>query len=184
MVGDGDSDGMGTAMKKGTGRGETPQQGWGQGSPAVPQVYGCELEAVPKFEGLQDFCQTFPLYQPGGQQGDDPVPVGEFKVRPPCPQGPQTQDGGNSGCTAMLSPRSQGLFCLYPLPEDPGVPPPPRRFQELPPSQPQQCLVRVYIVRAFDLSPRDRNGMVRPPPRPPPHLSPFVTLTAPSLLPV
>lgn len=76
-------------------------------------------------------------------------------------------------------PHSQGLFCLYPLPEDPGVPPPPRHFQELPPSQPQQCLVRVYIVRALDLSPRDRNGMVRPPPRPPPHASPSVTLTAP-----
>lgn len=86
---------------------------------------------------------------------------------------------GALGLHNQAIPHSQGLFCLYPLPEDPGVPPPPRHFQELPPSQPQQCLVRVYIVRALDLSPRDRNGMVRPPPRPPPHASPSVTLTAP-----
>lgn len=42
------------------------------------QVYDCELEAVPAFKGLQDFCQTFKLYneQP---KSDSPV-VGEFKV--------------------------------------------------------------------------------------------------------
>lgn len=44
-----------------------------------PQVYDCELEAVQAFQGLQDFCQTFKLYQEKPKV-DSPV-VGEFKVR-------------------------------------------------------------------------------------------------------
>ncbi|XP_033926483.1 fer-1-like protein 5 [Melopsittacus undulatus] len=101
------------------------------------KIYSCELEAVPEFEGLQDFCRSFPLFPPGsttGGPGEDPQPVAELK----------------------------GLFLLYPLPEDPSEPPPPRRFQPLPPSQPQRCLVRVYVVRAFELPPRDRNGLCDP----------------------
>lgn len=42
------------------------------------QVYDCELEAVPAFKGLQDFCETFKLYQEEPKL-DSPV-VGEFKV--------------------------------------------------------------------------------------------------------
>lgn len=42
-------------------------------------MYDCELEAVPEFQGLQDFCQTFKLYQEQPKL-DSPV-VGEFKVR-------------------------------------------------------------------------------------------------------
>lgn len=45
---------------------------------ALLQVYDCELEAVPAFQGLQDFCQTFKLYQESPKV-DSPV-VGEFKV--------------------------------------------------------------------------------------------------------
>ncbi|XP_044862554.1 myoferlin-like isoform X5 [Mauremys mutica] len=100
------------------------------------KVYNCELEAVPEFQGLQDFCQTFRLYRGLVQEkaNEDPLVVGEFK----------------------------GLFQIYPLPEDPSSPLPPRQFQELPESQPQKCLLRVYIVRAFNLPPKDRNGLCDP----------------------
>ncbi|XP_015263634.1 PREDICTED: fer-1-like protein 5 [Gekko japonicus] len=100
------------------------------------KIYNCELEEMPEFRGLQDFCQTFRLNR--GKVKDesieDPMVGGEFK----------------------------GLFQIYPLPEDPNVPPPPRQFQELPESLPQECLVRIYIVRAFDLQPKDRNGLCDP----------------------
>lgn len=55
----------------------------------------------------------------------------------------------------------QGSFKVYLLSDDPGVAPPPRQFRELPDSGPQECLVRVYVVRAVDLQPKDNNGRVR-----------------------
>uniref|UniRef100_A0A8C6VKP5 C2 domain-containing protein n=1 Tax=Naja naja TaxID=35670 RepID=A0A8C6VKP5_NAJNA len=97
------------------------------------KIYNCELEEVPEFHGLQDFCQTFQLYR-GKVQDDDPVVGGEFK----------------------------GLFRIYPLPEDPRILPPPRQFQELPANVSQDCLVRVYIIRAFNLQPKDVNGLCDP----------------------
>ncbi|XP_059726331.1 fer-1-like protein 5 [Haemorhous mexicanus] len=106
-----------------------PKSPWGTNGDRL-KIYGCELEAVPEFEGLQDFCQTFPLSKPGRA----PEPVGSFK----------------------------GLFRIYPVPEEGGAAPGPRCFQRLPPRQPQPCLVRVYVVRAFDLSPRDVTGLSDP----------------------
>uniref|UniRef100_A0AAA9TD28 Fer-1 like family member 5 n=1 Tax=Bos taurus TaxID=9913 RepID=A0AAA9TD28_BOVIN len=98
------------------------------------KVYDCELEAVPAFQGLQDFCQTFKLYQEWPRL-DSPV-VGEFK----------------------------GQFRVYPFPENPEAPKPPRQFPLWPKKEdfPQQCLVRVYIVRAFHLQPQDFNGLCDP----------------------
>ncbi|KAM5227805.1 fer-1-like protein 5 [Ctenodactylus gundi] len=98
------------------------------------KVYDCELEAVPAFQGLQDFCQTFKLYQEQPKV-DSPV-VGEFK----------------------------GLFRIYPFPENPDVPKPPRQFSSWPERDdfPQLCLVRVYVVRAMNLQPQDYNGLCDP----------------------
>ncbi|XP_028939006.1 dysferlin isoform X4 [Ornithorhynchus anatinus] len=99
------------------------------------QVYDTELENVDGFEGLADFCQTFRLFRGKTQElGDDQSVIGEFK----------------------------GLFKIYPLPEDPGVPPPPRQFRQLAAQDPQECLVRVYVIRAFGLQPKDPNGKCDP----------------------
>ncbi|XP_038641430.1 myoferlin-like isoform X3 [Scyliorhinus canicula] len=98
-------------------------------------IYPCPLEDVPQFKGLQDFCHTFKLYR-GQVYGDieEPMVVGEFK----------------------------GSFRIYPLPDDPTKPLPPSQFRQLPLSEPQICLVRVYIVRALDLQPKDRTGSCDP----------------------
>lgn len=45
------------------------------------KVYDCELEDVPDFKGLTDFCNTFKLLRGKNENGDDdPTVVGEFKV--------------------------------------------------------------------------------------------------------
>ncbi|KAH0623618.1 hypothetical protein JD844_006561 [Phrynosoma platyrhinos] len=96
------------------------------------KVYNCELENVPDFKGLTDFCDTFKLYRGKSEENDDPTVVGELK----------------------------GSFRIYALPDDPTVPAPPRQFRELPDSGPQECLIRIYIARALDLQPQDNNGLV------------------------
>ncbi|RXM99855.1 Myoferlin [Acipenser ruthenus] len=97
------------------------------------KIFRTELENVPEYKGLTDFCDTFKLYRgKSGEDDEDPSVVGEFK----------------------------GLFKIYPLSDDPGVPAPPRQFRELPDSGPQECIVRIYIIRAIDLQPKDNNGLV------------------------
>ncbi|XP_039994727.1 myoferlin isoform X2 [Xiphias gladius] len=99
------------------------------------QVYNCDLEEVAQFQGLTDFCSTFKLQRGKTEdEEEDPSVVGEFK----------------------------GSFKIYPLPDDPGVPAPPRQFREIPESGPQECLVRIYVVRCIDLQPKDTNGMCDP----------------------
>lgn len=99
------------------------------------KIFHSELENVPEYKGLTDFCDTFKLYRgKSGEDDEDPSVVGEFK----------------------------GLFKIYPLSDDPSVPAPPRQFRELPDSGPQECIVRIYIIRAIDLQPKDNNGLCDP----------------------
>lgn len=46
-------------------------------------MYKTELEEVPQFNGLTDFCQTFKLQRgkSNDDDEDDPSVVGEFKVK-------------------------------------------------------------------------------------------------------
>lgn len=97
-------------------------------------MYDTELENVPEFKKLTDFCQTFKLFRGKTEDDEDPSVVGEFK----------------------------GSFKIYPLSDDPGIKMPPRQFAELPDSGTQECLVRIYIIRAIDLQPKDSNGKCDP----------------------
>ena len=56
----------------------------------------------------------------------------------------------------------KGLFKVYPLPEDPNEALPVRLMENLPSSSLEECIVRVYIVRALDLQPTDSNGKSDP----------------------
>uniref|UniRef100_A0A8D2AF86 Myoferlin n=1 Tax=Sciurus vulgaris TaxID=55149 RepID=A0A8D2AF86_SCIVU len=98
------------------------------------KIYDCELEDVADFEGLTDFSDTFKLFRGKSEENEDPSVVGEFK----------------------------GSFRIYPLSDDPSVPAPPRQFRELPDSVPQECTVRIYIVRGLELQPQDNNGLCDP----------------------
>ncbi|XP_068709292.1 myoferlin-like isoform X2 [Montipora foliosa] len=99
-------------------------------------VYGTELEKVEVFNGFQDFVETFYIHRgkvKTKSEEEDTI-VGEFK----------------------------GSFRLYPLPSDPNSPVPPKILRKLPPSQPVECIIRLYIIRALDLQPQDTSGLADP----------------------
>lgn len=54
----------------------------------------------------------------------------------------------------------KGNISIYNLPEDPNVDLPERMFKEFHTLEIQDCLVRVYIIQAYDLQPKDTNGLV------------------------
>ncbi|XP_028415074.1 myoferlin-like [Dendronephthya gigantea] len=101
------------------------------------KIYFNELEK--QFDRFQDFIKTFPLRRgkfKSVEDDEDDGTVGEFK----------------------------GTLSIYSLPEDRSVPLPPRIFRDdrLPIAKPVKCTIRVYIVRAYDLTPQDLNGLADP----------------------
>ncbi|KAH9524694.1 hypothetical protein Btru_027538 [Bulinus truncatus] len=98
------------------------------------EVLPSELEKFEAYKGFTDFCHTLLLSRGKNEDDEDSNVVGEFK----------------------------GSFRVYPLPQDPNEPLPPRIFQSMPSSDPEECIVRVYVVSAVDLQPNDPNGLADP----------------------
>ncbi|CAF0934963.1 unnamed protein product [Rotaria sordida] len=92
------------------------------------------LELHEIYEGFSDFCRTFELSRGKTKFEEENEIVGEFK----------------------------GLFKVYPLPEDPNEPLPHRTMENLPSNSLEECVIRVYIIRAIDLQPTDSNGKSDP----------------------
>ncbi|CAG0890724.1 unnamed protein product, partial [Cyprideis torosa] len=56
----------------------------------------------------------------------------------------------------------KGTMRVYPLPGNPNDPMPPKAFGELPSSEPNEVLVRLYAIRARHLTPSDPGGEADP----------------------
>ncbi|KAL9983693.1 hypothetical protein ACROYT_G005909 [Oculina patagonica] len=100
-------------------------------------VYQSELEKVEQFYGFEDFISSFPVYRgrAKSREEEEDTIVGEFK----------------------------GTFRVYPMPEDERSSPLPETiFTYLPPSHPVECVVRLYVIKALDLQPRDDSGTADP----------------------
>ncbi|KAK3095803.1 hypothetical protein FSP39_019399 [Pinctada imbricata] len=98
------------------------------------QVHPSELEKAGSNKDFDDFCSTFRLNRGKDEEDEESDIVGEFK----------------------------GGFKVYPLPPDPSEPLPNRMFANLPPSKPEECIVRVYVVCGIDFQPNDSSGLADP----------------------
>nr|CAH8853864.1 unnamed protein product [Trichobilharzia regenti] len=98
-------------------------------------VYPHPLEDVEGYQGFTDFCNTFTLTRGKNVDADEDNYAGEFK----------------------------GTFRIYALPEDPKEQLPLRYFEKLSvSSEPEECVLRVYVIRAIDLQPADASGLADP----------------------
>uniref|UniRef100_T1IIT4 C2 domain-containing protein n=1 Tax=Strigamia maritima TaxID=126957 RepID=T1IIT4_STRMM len=98
------------------------------------QVHEVELERIEPYGHFKDFLTTFQLSRGKNIADNCDGPVGEFK----------------------------GTLRVYPLPEDPNLPLPPKILQWIPTTGIEVVVVRVYIIRASDLTPKDPNGLADP----------------------
>ncbi|XP_067657682.1 myoferlin-like isoform X1 [Haliotis asinina] len=93
-----------------------------------------ELEKTEDFNGFVDFCHSFDLCRGKNEEEEESNVVGEFK----------------------------GSFRVYPLPQDPGEPLPLKILSDLPNSDPDECIIRVYVIKAIELQPNDPSGLADP----------------------
>ncbi|PAA77701.1 hypothetical protein BOX15_Mlig001839g4 [Macrostomum lignano] len=99
------------------------------------KLYTHSLEFSENFDNFSDFCSTYGFQRGKNLDDDEGNVVGEFK----------------------------GTFRIYPLPEDLGLPLPLKQLEKgIPDSNPVDCIVRVYTIKAIDLQPNDPSGLADP----------------------
>ena len=98
------------------------------------EIYSCELEKAENFNDFADFCHSFQFGRGKDEDDEESNIVGELK----------------------------GGFRVYPLPPDPNEPLPQKMFNNLPQPGPEECLIRIYVIKATELQPADSNGKADP----------------------
>ncbi|XP_033757648.1 myoferlin-like isoform X3 [Pecten maximus] len=98
------------------------------------KVFTNDLEKSETYKSFDDFCHCFDLSRGKDEEDEEGNVVGQFK----------------------------GSFKVYPLPPDPSEPLPERAFSNLPPSTPEECVVRVYVICGIGLQPNDTSGLADP----------------------